>query len=211
MFSSASTPRAGASSRPPLDGQAPARYLFLMAYRDEATAARARVTALELELGERRTSRRTLFARRNAMRSELQRLSHALVWYSAGARYDFNPLTDGDDDSPTRPLARLPPDPVMAATIGPLDTRAALARAETLARALAATDPSLERLRAEVERLRDRCSQLRALVERYAATYPASPPPPEYRPPGKLALTVVGASLGGVAMVVLAVLLSLAA
>lgn len=181
-----------------------------MAYRDEATAARARLAVLELELAERHTSRRTLYALRSAVRGELQRLSHALVWYTNGALYGFNDFRERDDLAPSLPEEGPAPDAgrITASLVG-LDEREAMARAEALTRALAVGDPSLERLRADVERLRDQCAQLRSLVEQYAAKYPDHQPPPGYAPSRKLALTVIGASLGGVAMVVLAYLLAL--
>src|SRR5689334_15419157 len=74
-----------------------------MAYRDDAAAARARLAALEIELAARRVARPTLTRYRNALRGELARLTHALVWYQNGERFGFNRFLVQDDLAPARP------------------------------------------------------------------------------------------------------------
>jgi len=168
-----------------------------MSYRDEAAAARARLAALELELATRRLSRGMLSRYRDALRDEWQRLGHAVVWYQNGARFGFNKLRERDDLSPARaaPLG-LPTPGQLAHALSDLDAKAAMERAQAVEHALATADPSLDALRAEVERLRAGCAELRAVVNAYALRYPDHPPPPEYR--AGTALAILGASCGGI-------------
>jgi hypothetical protein len=174
-----------------------------MAYRDDAAAARARLVALELELAARKVARPTLERYRNALRGELQRLAHALVWYQNGERFGFNRFQVRDDLAPAQPEPLpLPGAEQMAEALATVEPAEAVARAQAVSRALEHADPALALLRGEVEGLREQCARLRAIVDAYAQRYPHHPPPPEYRPGLAWVAAVIGVSGGYIAMIV---------
>src|SRR5262245_22423025 len=123
-----------------------------MVYRDPEAAARAHLAALEHELAERRVSRAVLTRYRDALRDEWSRLSHALVWYQNGERYGWNHFRTRDDLTPAAPASvGLPSVAQIADTLTATDGEELAQRAALVQRALALVDPSLIRVRIEVE------------------------------------------------------------
>jgi hypothetical protein len=173
----------------------------MIAYRDDALAARVQLAGLEKDLSTHRNARKALSRYRNALMDELARLQHAIVWYTNGERYGFNDLKKRDDLSPAkRDDHPKKPAHEISAEIMALDAREVTERLASHLRELRKQDPEAERLSKHVEELQRECASVRSQVEAFAERHPNNPPPPEYR--GSLAaiLVPVAVTLGLLAL-----------
>src|SRR5581483_9100325 len=172
-----------------------------MAYRDESVAARARLAALERDLFERREAPPALYRYRRALRGERARLRHALLWYRNGERFGhFYRIDQRDDLSPSvEPRLSAPGVAALERALAGRDALELRERERHVTCALAALEPRLWRVRAE--------------VERYAEKFPAHPPPPEWNPLWARVLigTVVSLAVVIVSWVVALIALAIAA
>ena len=167
-------------------------------YRDDTAASRARLVLLERELRTARSARATFERYRRALRDELARLRHAIVWYENGERFGFNRLRTRDDLSPSR-KGDLRRQDDLEAHVQAMSKELVAGRTAEILRELARRQPSDGGLSNEVQALEDECAALRIEVEAFARQYPEHPPPPEYRASPRLVLLLIGITFAALA------------